>query len=246
MISPLGSRYAIGGALGRSVKRASTGITDPTDIADLWIWYDFSDAESMFTDDGTTNVSSDGESIYRINDKSGNNLHARQATEAKRPTYKTNIQNGLSVGRGDGGDELVNDITDTSQPFTIFVVASVATDAVKGFAGGNARVYNYIGRKLALWAGSFITSATAFALNEKMIICGVLNTTNSVLYKNNTSIATGNIGTNKMLVISPFSNGLTGYVTGDIGELIYFNKVLSDDDRNKINTYLNNKWAIYS
>jgi hypothetical protein len=43
----------------------------------------------MFTDDGVTNVTADGDAVYRINDKSGNGYHLTQATEAARPLYKT-------------------------------------------------------------------------------------------------------------------------------------------------------------
>lgn len=71
----------------------------PTDITGLKLWIDFSDADTLFTDAGSTPVSSDGDAIYQANDKSGNGFHAVMATEADRPAYKTNVQNGKSVSR---------------------------------------------------------------------------------------------------------------------------------------------------
>ena len=76
------------------------GIT-PLNISGLQGWYDFSDATTLYTDAGSTLVSSDGDLIYQANDKSGNGNNAVQATEANRPVYKVNIQNGLSIARLD-------------------------------------------------------------------------------------------------------------------------------------------------
>ena len=42
------------------------GISKPTDVEDLIGWWDFTDASTMYTDAGSTNVSSSGQRIYRI------------------------------------------------------------------------------------------------------------------------------------------------------------------------------------
>ena len=77
----------------------------PTDIAGLAQWLYFSDANTLYTDAGTTKVSSDGDAIYQANDKSGNNKHATQTTAGYRPLYKTGIQNSKSIARFDGSDD---------------------------------------------------------------------------------------------------------------------------------------------
>jgi len=46
-----------------------TGISNPTDVNDLIGWWDFTDASTMYTDAGSTNVSSSGQRIYRIDNK---------------------------------------------------------------------------------------------------------------------------------------------------------------------------------
>lgn len=53
---------------------------DPTSISGLAHWLDFSDADTLFTDAGSTKVSADGNAIYQANDKSGNNSHSTQTT----------------------------------------------------------------------------------------------------------------------------------------------------------------------
>ncbi|MEN8659820.1 MAG: hypothetical protein ABF313_17440, partial [Marivita sp.] len=51
-------------------------------------WYDTSDISVLFQDTaGTTPVTASGQTIARVNDKSGNGLNATQATTAARPSY---------------------------------------------------------------------------------------------------------------------------------------------------------------
>jgi len=52
-------------------------------------WYDPSDLSTMFQDTaGSTPVTTAGQSVARINDKSGRGLHLTQATAANQPTYQ--------------------------------------------------------------------------------------------------------------------------------------------------------------
>lgn len=44
-------------------------IQDPTDISNLIGWWDFTDASSMYTDAGSTNVSSNGDLVERVDNK---------------------------------------------------------------------------------------------------------------------------------------------------------------------------------
>lgn len=69
----------------------------PLDIfgSNLHQWFDTSDVSTLFTDAGVTNVSSDEDRIYQMNDKSGKGNHASQAVLANRPYYKTSVINGL-------------------------------------------------------------------------------------------------------------------------------------------------------
>lgn len=55
------------------------------------LWFDFSDFSAMYQDtDGTVAITANGQSIARVNDKSGNNNHASQATTTKRPSVAVN------------------------------------------------------------------------------------------------------------------------------------------------------------
>jgi hypothetical protein len=53
------------------------------------LWCDFGDLSTLFQDTaGTTPVTAAGQSVARINDKSGRGNHATQATAAQRPQYQ--------------------------------------------------------------------------------------------------------------------------------------------------------------
>jgi len=74
----------------------SGGGAVPFSIADLFAsseqgaWYGPSDLSTLFQDSaGTTPVTTAGQPVGRMLDKSGNDNHATQATAAARPTYQT-------------------------------------------------------------------------------------------------------------------------------------------------------------
>lgn len=60
------------------------------DTNELKLWFDPSDLSTMFQDSGeTTPVTASGQPVGLIKDKSGNNYHASQPVNSKRPIYQT-------------------------------------------------------------------------------------------------------------------------------------------------------------
>lgn len=77
-------------------------------------WYDPSDLSTMFQDTaGTTPVTATGQTVARINDKSGRGNHATQATAASRPIYQVD-GNGKAYLLFDGTDDFL--LTGTITP----------------------------------------------------------------------------------------------------------------------------------
>ncbi|WP_243612743.1 hypothetical protein [Shimia aestuarii] len=73
-------------------------------VARLGAWYDFSDLSVLFQDAaGTIPVTSDGDPVGCVQDKSGNGHDAVQVTPAARPTWRTN--GSLSWIEFDGVDD---------------------------------------------------------------------------------------------------------------------------------------------
>lgn len=233
----------------------------PTDIAGLQLWLDFSDITTLFTDSaGTTPVTADGNPIGKVNDKSGNNNHATQGTTGNKPTYKTGIQNGLSVGRGDGGDTL------NLSPINVAAISVFVIGA--NSANLNRRYYSQAG------TGQYDFGSNGFVVAARNLYRGVATNILDIIYNASTSISlienymgagsgevlvntvskgtdtynnVGAISSNLARIFSGFTDAAALYETmvGDIGEIIIYNSVLSAGNIALIRTYLNTKWAVY-
>lgn len=224
----------------------------PTDITGLKVWLDFSDADTLYVDAGTTKVSADGQAIYQANDKSGTGWHAVQATETKRPLYKTNIKNGLSVASYASTDDYLQAAAvDLAQPDTIIAVC-YPTAFKYIFDGTTTRQLNEFhnatpAANVHQYAGASVYSAKEVSLNNYFIITNVFNGANSTIKINNNAVAATNPGTNgiKNLLVGARnggSNNLTGYML----EFLVYNSALSDANVTSLLAYLNAKWAVYT
>lgn len=231
-------------------------IFTPATVNGIRLWLDFGDPNTLYTDAGTSKVSSDGDLIYQANDKSGNGFHAVMATEADRPAYKTNVQNGKSVSRYNQ-DVMVASFGGLvlNQPNTIFFVhkntipegtscylftgiLSANRNQLLVFTTPNPDAWN-------MHAGAFLNGGVMIK-NTPCIVCAVFNQDNSFLYVNNSEILTGPVGANGLdgLTIMA-SNSLGARTDGDVMEVIVYNAALSSADRIAVNNYLNSKWNIY-
>lgn len=102
-------------------------------------WYDPSDLTTMWTDTAGTIQASVGDAVARIDDKSGNGLHATQSTVADRPILRQS--GGLYYLEFDGaGDKLVSGSTNSG-----FSAGFEITAGVRLIAGNTSsdRIVNF-------------------------------------------------------------------------------------------------------
>ena len=89
----------------RGGSGGGSGIFSPSSLfasSELGVWLDPSDTSTLFQDAaGTVPVTSVGQSVLRINDKSGSGNHATQTTAGQAPTYQID-SNGKSCLSYDG------------------------------------------------------------------------------------------------------------------------------------------------
>jgi hypothetical protein len=105
---------------------AAAAAFDPSTVTGYSRDWNFADITKIYTDTaGTILATTDGDPIGAILCSAGSTIKLAAAADTNRPTYETGIQNGLSVARFDGSDDLLRNLTgitaDASQ--TVFLVA---------------------------------------------------------------------------------------------------------------------------
>lgn len=86
-----------------------TPIVVPTEIPNLVVWYDASDATTI-----TTDISNN---VEQWRDKSGNAIHLGQGSSTRRPAYVADAKNGHAVVQNDGIDDILETASQTAGTF---------------------------------------------------------------------------------------------------------------------------------
>lgn len=104
----------------------------PGGIPNLLAWWDFSDINSLWQDTGrTTAVTTNGQNIQGVTDKSGNGNHLQQASASNAPIYTTGVKNGLSSADGATNRFLNNGNSfSLGSPHTIVAVGRTRTSPI--------------------------------------------------------------------------------------------------------------------
>lgn len=198
---------------------------------------------------------------YDISDVSNSPLNATQTTVSSKPTYKTGNINGLPALYFDGSDSLAFDGVKLNNTFyTIFVVEQrksatgyfFGTDAGSrngGFAIGYGSSTAF--RNLHYW-GSFgwnDFTVAAYATPEPRITVnsyGYQNGDTKQAFYNNGSGPTYGTAINAPGYKTTFYIGTADATnfTGDIAEIIVYNRLLTDQERKDVEAYLGEKWGI--
>lgn len=230
------------------------------------LWLDASQQNTLFTDAGTTPVTSSGQSIYQWNDLSGNNRHAIQATSGNRPTWTppASGQNGLSVTSFNG---IINYLVGGWQSYTdltLFIVArntSASSPGGRIFSQSDSVYADNVQTPTTTWIPAAFVSGPAFlstdtSQNGIMSVSFTNNTYQRFIHRktgttgSNTvgSItATGTIGTVTRVMtrfcLGRNTNGTDGNWAGQICEIIAYPRQLTSGEESSVNNYLNSKWG---
>lgn len=232
----------------------------PASISGCKLWIDFSDTDTLFTDAGSTKVSSDGDAIYQANDKSGLNNHLTQSTSGYRPLYKVNIQNSLSASLYDGADDnlirgdslglsgsplmtviiVAKDVGDDGYYFTI----GTGTGGIIGFANTGGSSYRYGNGNEIFGAASFADTSIGSWVRKATTYAG------QEYYHNGSSLSATGSSSGTSTPTVPNDNTQIGYLGAAapgayIMEVIVYSGVLSTANRQTVEVYLNNKWNVY-
>lgn len=241
------------------VTGKGSSIFSPSDISDLALWLDASDASTITEDVGV--------SVWV--DKSENGRDIANTTGTEQPLIGSVQINGLDTVTFDGTD----DILYNASPFMYDEGALTIFAVIKGAAQEDNRIIAERG------GGFYAPFQTRRSSNFDQLTAYIKSTT-TTLYDNSTAgtslfddtpkigvsvdtgsaiinYANGGTGTSHsytrsgVFTFDNFAVGAVKYVgseashfAGDIGEVVIFGRVLNDTEKNLIGNYLASKWGV--
>jgi lysophospholipase L1-like esterase len=226
----------------------------PNKIEGLVAWYDASDS---------TTLTSVGTLVSQWSDKSGNGNHLTQSTDSKKPKTGTTTINGVNAVEFDGTSDylsipsgLYSLSNGNSTVLAAIQYTSIASSSVLfAFSNGGVSRYRVQARDVTnnyMSAQNYTSSSTNIAPN-------------AVPLKTGTPTIIGLA--RRDLAIIPISSGVLGGITypavsfvstigsvgafpteiqwfnGYLGELMFFNRALSNEEINLMGQYLQRKWG---
>lgn len=220
-------QYGVGGI-------ANPGDFLPSTLTGLIGWYDASQIAGVTS----------GTSLSAWTDLSGQGNHAKQASAQSQPKFFTNGQNGNSIVSWITGSLLTSAVA-PPQPYTFAATVNptaisgqvtVASDAVSIAPLVAQTNYRCVG------GGSILVGSTA-TLNAWVTAIAIVNGSATTFSISNATTA-GNVGTTALgsLNIGARSPG-NEYWIGAMGELILYNRIITEAERVTLNSYLQTKWA---
>lgn len=222
--------------------------------------------QAVYTDGGTT-LAVDNQTVQQWNDQSGNGRNASEATN--KPTYRTNIVNGMPAIRFDDPDRLLSTGLTTASSASVFVVAQYSSlpSTNPGLVQGSPSGLGFSGtgtdKVIGMWVSSATNrpwgraveadnnqvnipqvsalSASTFFVLSNIISASALNVSQ---YINN--VVSGSIAYDGTLRSwTDFGIGRQGTESwfGDISEVVVYNTALNTAQRAIISNYLSAKYA---
>lgn len=209
----------------------------PLAISNLQAWYK---ADAGVTLNGST--------VSQWNDQSGNLRHLTQSTATYQPLFVAVGQNAKPTVRFDAVDDFMQTaaVLIGLDNLTFFIVLNRQSDLNSTILGSG--IYN------AMYWQYYTTSymgamqiATNPLISTYQLRAGTATPTDQNMYKNSALIKNGNNVVASGYHYNEFRNlAYSSYpLNGDIAEVLIYSKVLNGTELLDVNTYLNDKYAIY-
>lgn len=198
-----------------------------------------------------------GSAVSAWADSSGNNKNLAQVTGANQPTFQTNVLNKKPVVRFDGvNDALYFTSSPPADPTVIVVSRRTGTNGgtlYNVFQGGGdwqygGTIWDSGSAHWSWYLESGWRNGTIPVNTNWHITSFILQTNSAKIYDNGVIdlnyTPSGSLTVSNIDYIGAYGQ-ITRFLVGDIAEVLVFNAALSDADRSNVETYLNNKYAIY-
>ena len=212
------------------------------------LWLDASDSDTITHSAGF---------VSQWNDKSGNNRHASQAIGDKQPITSARTLNGLNVIDLDGADDMLD--FDGSfvagSDYTLIAVDEtdrLTNNYILGGTQGGANLNLHFGHvdadtfKLAQYSNDLNGNHSSLSAPSANIWVGRLNESSHALFRGSEGLLASNANITPLTSWNGSNIGFYNlfYFDGGIGEILVFNRGLSNGEINHIGKYLSKKWNI--
>jgi hypothetical protein len=227
------------------------------------LWLDASQQNTIFSDAGTTPVTTSGQSIYQWNDLSGNSRHAVQATSGNRPTWlpPASGQNGLGAVSFNGVNQyLLDSAAGINGSFTLYLVFTRNNAAGMqipfewgSYSTGDWRSFqSYYGSASVdggLYFSGYFRDLTATSLtlayNTASVMAVSFNGTNMTIQRDGGSTS-GAVSLNSITSLDiNIGRSVAGsnYLNGKICEAVLYGSAHDSTTRTAMKSYLKTKWG---
>lgn len=194
-----------------------------------------------------------GTSLSVWTDISGSGNHLNQPTAARQPIFLRNQQNSLSaVSFGNTGiaSAMTTAAFTLNQPCTVALTFSFNTtvgaqaDLTDGNTAASAMLLATVEPgQFELFAGSTLNSAVTASIGSWYVGTGIFNGSNSTVAISGTAVSgAGGPGNPGGFCVGSRAN-LASQMKGLIGEVVVYNRSLTNVERTTIEGYLKTKWA---
>lgn len=247
LLSAAGGSYTYTGQ--DATLTVGAGSFDPTSLFPAaGGWWDVAAAVAdgtIYTDDGVTAATTDGQTIYRLNDRSGNGRNLIQATAASRPTLRNS--GALWWLEFDGTDDFIQTATFTlDQPLTrINAFSQTSWTSLEFVWDGtlnSMRLYQSGSSPNLVMRGSAVGPGnTGATIGTNRVSTEIVNGASSSLKIDNGTAATGDVGTGNPGRVTIGSNG-SGAANANIKWFggIWIAGSMASGDQNSCRTYFGN------
>jgi len=210
----------------------------PSDITGLVLWLPADQIQGIAS----------GTSLSNWTDSSASASHATQPSAVSQPVFLTNIQNSLSaISFGTGLAQLMQSPTTLLNTFTLALAGSVYTTRTQAFISASAGA---ISPKITASTTYFAVNGIALpgsatTVGQFVSLIAIFNPSATTFSVSGTTTfgdagATTNATLTNIGAVAVSSQTLSGY----IGEVVVYNRNLSEIQRSQLESYLRTKWAI--
>jgi SPP1 family predicted phage head-tail adaptor len=191
-------------------------------------------------------------------DQSGNANNATMTTQANQPQIVSSGSVILTNGKPSVNFDGTNDSLNLSSSFSFANTGSLISFVGKRAASGD-RLYSLAGTNynFALWSDNkyylqsrsngYQTSTNTDTSTNQLLLSGVNNGTNQIIYKNNSAVTSSFVALllpSNINNIGNYANNGSAYTKSNLQEIIFYNSQNSSN-LNGINTNINTHYAIY-